>query len=71
MPKPTDPGSQGRPDQSQPNPAGHVRGSQRPDDMTEEQWEEERKRVNRERFVSKHGREPGPDDDVEEQPPTG
>ncbi len=55
-----------KPDKPQPNPAGHLRGNQRPEGMTDEQWEAERDRVNRERFVERHGREPGPEDDVED-----
>jgi hypothetical protein len=43
------PQGQGPKDKSQPNPAGHVRGNQRPEGMTDEQWEAERERVNKER----------------------
>lgn len=56
----------GRPPEGQENPAGHMRGRDRPPEMTDEQWEAERQRVNRERFVAKHGREPGPDENIED-----
>lgn len=71
MAKPEDPGSQGRenkPVAGQPNPAGHLRGNDRPEGMTDAEWEAERDRVNRERYEQKQGRPRPEDDEAEEEP---
>jgi len=63
MPQPESPGSQGsgkgKDEPRGPNPAGHVPGQPAPG---------ERQDVNRQRFIEKHGREPGPDESTEPDP---
>lgn len=76
MAEQTDPGAQGaehRPDQTQPNPAGHERGNQRPEGMSDVQWEALRDLENAQRkanrineFINKFGRPPGPGDDLDD-----